>query len=77
MHRAPQAAARRGPTSSSPHFATLEPLENRIDLYSISPNPYLAAGEPLAGIWPVKSRLPSLTRARASVLEFEKPQGVF
>ena len=75
MLRAPQAAARRGPTSSLPHFAPQEPPENRIDLYSISPNPYLAAGEPLAGKWPVKPRHPSLTRPKDPVLEFEKAQG--
>ena len=75
MLRAPQAAARRGPTSSRPHFATQEPPENRIDLYSSSPNPYLAAGEPLAGKRPVKPRLPSLTLAEDLGLEFEEAQG--
>ena len=76
MLRAPQVAARRGPTSSRPHFAIQEPPENRIDLYSISPNPYLAAGEPLAGKQPVKPRLPSLTQPRTLGFEFEKAQGV-
>jgi len=36
----------------------------------------LAAGEPLAGKRPVKPRLPSLTRPKDRVLEFEKAQGV-
>ena len=76
MLRAPPAAARRGPTSSHPHFATQEPPENRIDLYSISPNPYLAAGEPLAGKRPVNRRLPSLTQPRDLGLKGSKTQGV-
>ena len=37
---------------------------------------FLAAGEPLAGKRPVKPRLPSLTRPKDRVLEFEKAQGV-
>ena len=49
--------------------------ENRIDLYSISPNPSLAAGEPRRQKRPVKPRLPSLTRPGTSGFEFEKPQG--
>ena len=35
----------------------------------------LAAGEPLAGKRLVKPRLPSLTRPKDRVLEFEKAQG--
>jgi len=35
----------------------------------------LAAGEPLAGKPPVNRRLPSLTRPKDRVLEFEKAQG--
>ena len=35
----------------------------------------LAVGEPLAGKRPVKPRLPSLTRPKDRVLEFEKAQG--
>ena len=76
MLRAPQAAARRGLTSSRPHFATQEPPENRIDLYSISPNPYLAAGEPLAGKRPVKPPPPLSDSAKDLGLEETKPQGV-
>src|SRR6185312_15067447 len=49
---------RRGPTSSSPHFATQEHPENRLGLYSVFPNLPLATGEPLAGKLPVKPRVP-------------------
>ena len=70
------AAARRGPTSSSPHFATQEHPENRLGLYSIFPNLPLAAGEPLAGIWPVNRRPPLSDLAKDLGFEFEKAQGV-
>ena len=76
MLRSPTAAARRGPTSSSPHFATQEHPENRPGLYSIFPNLPLAAGEPLTGIWPVNHRLPLSDPAKDLGFEFEKAQGV-
>ena len=76
MLRGPPAAARRGPTSSRPHFATQGHPENRLDFLSVFPNLPFAAGEPLAGIWPVKPRLPSLTQPRTLGFEFEKAQGV-
>ena len=75
MLRAPTAAARRGPTSSSPHFATQEHPENRLGLYSVFPNLPLAAGEPLAGIWPVNRRPPLSDLAKDLGFEFEKAQG--
>ena len=52
------AAARRGPTSSNPHFASQEQPELHLDFLSVFPNLPLAAGEPLAGKRPVKPRLP-------------------
>ena len=54
--RAPPAAARRRPTSSSPHFATQEHPENRLGLYSVFPNLPFAAGEPRRRNRPVKPR---------------------
>ena len=76
MLRAPTAVARRGPTSSNPHFASQEQPELRLDFLSVFPNLPLAAGEPLAGIWPVNHRLPLSDPAKDLRLEFEKAQGV-
>ena len=62
-HPAAIAELRKPPFAVDTHFPDHPSLDSkhpevRIDLYSISPNPALAAGEPLAGKRPVKPRLP-------------------